>query len=71
MSHITSCDLTPYRDVNGKWDVAVQVTERLVSLLNTPHEDKDLREVTYGRKGVDGPGWEWSRPIKEQPCLQN
>ena len=61
MTHTTACELTPYRDKNGKWDVAVQVTERAVSLLNVPFEGKDLREVTYGRKG-DGPGWEWTRP---------
>ena len=63
MTHTTSCDLLPYRDKEGKWDVAVQIAERVVSFLNTPFEGKDLREVTYGRKG-DGLGWEWNRPPK-------
>lgn len=60
LAHTTQCDLIPYRDKDGKWDVAVQVDDRMVSLLNTPHASKDLREITYGRNGLDGLGWEWS-----------
>lgn len=58
LSHTTSCDIVPYRDKDGNWDVAVQIDSRIVSILNTPHEGKDLREVTYGHKeGQGGLAW--------------
>lgn len=63
MTHTTTCELEPYRDKDGKWDVAVNVAGRAVSLLNTPFRDKDLREATYGRKaGTDG--MEWLEPAQ-------
>jgi hypothetical protein len=64
MTHSTLCELEPYRDQHGNWDVCVDVAGRRVSLLNTPHKGNDLREVTYARKpGVEG--MEWLTPARE------
>lgn len=58
LTHTTTCELEPYRNKDGNWDVAVNVAGRAVSLLNTPFRGEDLREATYGRKpGNDGLEW--------------
>ena len=58
MTHITTCELEPYRNKDGAWNVAVNVDGRRVSLTNTPHEGKDLREATFGHKdGQGGAAW--------------
>lgn len=65
MTHTTSCELEPYRNKDGEWNVAVSVDGRRVSLTNTPHGGKDLREVTYGHKdGLGGAQW------NDKPKLQ-
>lgn len=58
MTHTTLCELEPYRTASGEWNVAVVVDGRKVSLTNTPHDGKDLREVCYGFK--EGRGVEFS-----------
>ena len=65
MSHLTTCDLEPYRDKNGQWDVCVNIGGRRVSLLNTPWEGKDMRETTYASKA--GVGMAWDEPAINQP----
>lgn len=49
-SHITPCELEPYRDREGKWQVSASIDHRRVSLTNTPYKDKDMRLVKYGRQ---------------------
>jgi hypothetical protein len=48
-THITPCELEPYRDKNGKWQVSASVDRRRVSLTNTPYQGNDMRMVKYGR----------------------
>jgi hypothetical protein len=58
MTHITTCELEPYKSKDGEWNVSVNVGGRRVSITNTPHEGKDLRESTYGHKdGLGGAEW--------------
>jgi hypothetical protein len=58
MTHITTCELEPYKSKTGEWNVSVNVGGRRVSITNTPHEGKDLREATYGHKdGLGGAEW--------------
>lgn len=62
MTHITTCELEPYRNKDGEWNVSVSVDGRRVSLTNTPHDGKDLREATFGHKaGLGGAAW-YDRP---------
>ena len=61
LTHITPAELTPYRNKAGEWNVAANSGGRSVSLTNTPHGGKDLREITYGHKDGVG-GAEWSAP---------
>lgn len=48
-SHLTVGELEPYRNKDGKWQVAVSVDHRRVSLTNTPYKGKDMCGVKYGR----------------------
>lgn len=50
LPHITPCELEPYRDVNGKWQVAVSVNNRRVSMTNTPYKGEDMRLACYSNK---------------------
>ena len=47
LPHITPCELEPYRDRDGKWQVAVGVNGRRVSLTNTPYKGDDMRLARY------------------------
>ena len=49
-SHITPCELEPYRDKHGNWQVSASIDHRRVSLTNTPYQNKDMRLVKYGRQ---------------------
>lgn len=50
MTHITPCELEPYRDRDGKWQVAVSVDGRRVSLTNTPYRGDDMRLARYSNR---------------------
>jgi hypothetical protein len=63
MSHLTPCDLEPYRSNAGEWNVAVNIGGRRVSLTNTPFDGVDMREAVYGHKDGLG-GAVWNDPAK-------
>lgn len=64
MTHMTTCDLEPYRNKDGEWNVAVNVDGRRVSMTNTPHEGKNIREATYGhKKDIGGAEW-YDKPME-------
>lgn len=50
LTHTTNCELLPYRDKSGAWNVAAQVGDYSVSLLNPSAEKGDPREFTIGRR---------------------
>lgn len=50
LPHITPCELEPYRDKDGKWQVAVSVNGRRVSMTNTPYRGEDMRMARYSNK---------------------
>lgn len=52
LPHITPCELEPYRGTDGKWQVAVNVNGRRVSMTNTPHKGEDMRLARYSNKPV-------------------
>lgn len=65
MTHLTPCELEPYRNDKGEWNVAAVIGGRRVSLTNTLHDGKDLREITYGYKpGMEGRMWETSPTVE-------
>lgn len=52
-SHITPCELEPYRDANGKWQVSLATLgdkPRRVSVTNTPYRGDDMRLACYSNK---------------------
>lgn len=53
LPHLTPCELEPYRDKDGRWQVSIAVTNRRVSLTNTPYQGDDLRLVKYSHKRED------------------
>lgn len=50
LPHITPCELEPYRDKDGKWQVSVSVDNRRVSMTNTPYKGEDMRLACYSNK---------------------
>lgn len=50
LPHITPCELEPYRDKNGQWQVAASINNRRVSLTNTPYKGDDMRLATYSNR---------------------